>query len=156
MKDWFDGLAPREQWLVGGGSVVAIIIVLWALVWTPLRSGAAELDEQVASQEQLLANLYRAEALKRSGTPRNAGNRSGSLVVVIDQTTRAAGLQSALTRNQPDGPDGIRVTLKDAQFDAVVRWLADLSAAGVLAETVSVDQTRQAGIVNCTLVLRRS
>lgn len=156
MRDWFLGLAPREQWLVGGGGIVAVVIVLWALVWTPLRSGASDLGQQVASQEKLLANLYRAEALKRAGGANNPSNRAGSLVVVVDQTTRAAGLQSALTRNQPDGADGIRVTLKEAQFDSVVRWLADLSSAGVSVETVSVDQTRQPGIVNCTLVLRRS
>ena len=156
MRDWFESLAPREQWLVGGGGILAICIVVWALVWTPLRAGALELNDKVASQEKLLADLYRAEALKRTGGRNSPTNRGGSLVVVVDQTTRAAGLQSALTRNQPDGSNGIRVTLKDAQFDSVVRWLADLSATGVLVETVSVDQTRQAGIVNCTLVLRRS
>ena len=156
MRDWYNSLATREQWLVGGGAIVAVIILIWALVWNPLKTGASELSAKVASQETQLANLYRVEALKRTGGTTNPGNQRGSLVVVIDQTTRAAGLQTALTRNQPDGDDGIRVTLKEAQFDSVVRWLADLAAAGVSVETVSVDQTRQAGIVNCTLVLRRS
>lgn len=157
MKDWFYGLATREQYLLGGGSVVAVCIILWALVWTPLQTGAVELGERVANQEKLLANLYRAEALNRtSGSSPGNNPRAGSMVVIVDQTTRAAGLQAAVTRNQPDGPDGIRVTLKDAQFDAVVRWLADLSSTGVIVETVSVDQTRQPGLVNCTLVLRRS
>lgn len=157
MKDWFNGLAAREQYLVGGGAIVAICIVLWALVWTPLKSGTVALSERVASQEQLLANLYRAEGLKSTAASgRGTTSRAGSMVVVVDQTTRSAGLQSAVTRNQPDGANGIRVTLKDAQFDAVVRWLADLSSTGVVVETVSVDQTPRAGIVNCTLVLRRS
>jgi len=156
MKDWFYGLATREQYLVGGGTIVAACIIIWALVWTPLKSGTVELNERLASQEQVLANLYRAQALKQTSQSNLNARRAGSMVVVVDQTTRAAGLQSAVTRNQPDGPDGIRVTLKDAQFDAVVRWLADLSSTGVIVETVSVDQTRQPGLVNCTLVLRRS
>jgi general secretion pathway protein M len=157
MKDWFFGLATREQYLVGGGSIVAACIILWALVWTPLKTGTDELSQRLANQEQQLANLYRAQALKQtSGSSPNNTRAGGSMVVVVDQTTRSAGLQAAVTRNQPDGPDGIRVTLKDAQFDAVVRWLADLSSTGVIVETVSVDQTRQAGLVNCTLVLRRS
>ena len=142
--------------MVGGGAAVAVMIIFWAAIWNPLFKGTAALDEQVNDTENLLARVYRAEALRRpNNRPRNTGK--GSLVVIVDQTTRSAGLSEALKRNQPDGPDGIRVTLQGANFDSLVRWLSVLdSNHGVIVDTVSVDQTRQAGLVNCTLVLRRS
>ena len=45
MKTWFDSLEQRDRMVLAAGAVLVVLIVAWAFIWTPLRSGAAELDD---------------------------------------------------------------------------------------------------------------
>ena len=97
--------------------------------------------------------LQRAQALGGSAP---VGAATQSLVLLVDQTHRSHGLIRTLSRNQPDGADGIRVTFQAASFDSLVTWLVALQRSyGVAVESANFDGTRQAGLVSATLVLRR-
>lgn len=155
IKSWFTGLAEREQWMVAGGAAVAVAIVFWGLVWLPLTNATSERQETVGAQKTLLVKLAQIGPQTQAPSSRRGSNQS--LVVLVDQTTRATGLAPALRRNQPDGNDTIRVTLQNAAFDSVMEWLANLeSQHGVVVQSASVDTTRSPGTVNSTLVLTRS
>ncbi|NGP54665.1 type II secretion system protein GspM [Thioalkalivibrio sp. XN8] len=159
MKDWFLGLEPRERVFVGGGAVAVLLLLLWALVINPLQASRAATAERVETKLETLAFLRAAAAeLAGAGNMPAAGPELAGqpLVVVVDRTARAAGLGTALTRNQPVGEDGIRVRLDEASFDAVARWLATLGAtAGLSIEAASFDRTPAEGRVNASLVLRQ-
>jgi general secretion pathway protein M len=143
--------------MVVGGAVLAAIIIGWTLIWMPLGNGAATLRESVSDKQRLLANLRRAEALAPSGAAPVAAAGTQSLVVLVDRTHREHGLGGKLSRNQPDGSDGIRVTFEQASFDALVAWLGTLqSDHGVRVENASFNAGREPGVVSATLVLRRS
>ncbi len=153
MRAWFDSLEQRERLVLSGGAVLVVLIVVWFFIWAPLRSGAADLDDAVAEKHQMLATLQRAQALGGSA-PAVAATQS--LVLLVDQTHRSHGLTGTLSRNQPDGTDGIRVTFQAASFDSLVTWLVALQRSyGVAVESANFDGTRQAGLVSATLVLRR-
>ena len=157
MRAWFDSLERRERIVLSVGAVVVSLIIAWGLIWTPLRNAATELGDAVSQKNQLLVTLQRAEALSTAGTPIVAGGAGQSLVLLVDQTHRAHGLTGTLSRNQPDGTDGIRVTFQAASFDSLVDWLVTLqNNHGVSVESANFDRTRQAGLVGATLVLRRS
>jgi general secretion pathway protein M len=156
MREWFDGLEQRDRIVLAAGAVAVVLIVAWVFIWTPLRSGAAELDDTVAEKHEMLATLQRAQALGGSA-PSAAAAATQSLVLIVDQTHRAHGLTGTLSRNQPDGTDGIRVTFQAASFDSLVAWLVALQRSyGVAVESANFDGTREAGLVGATLVLRRS
>lgn len=153
MRAWLDSLEQRERLVLSSGAVLVVLIVSWFFIWTPLRSGAAELDDAVAEKHQMLATLQRAQAL---GGFAPVGAATQSLVLLVDQTHRSHGLIRTLSRNQPDGADGIRVTFQAASFDSLVTWLVALQRSyGVAVESANFDGTRQAGLVSATLVLRR-
>jgi len=157
MKAWFESLAQRERNIVVAGGILALLIVAWTFVWAPLRDGALELDGSVSEKHQLLANLRRVESLGGAGASGTSVAPTQSLVLLVDQTHRAHGLAGTLSRNQPDGSDGIRVTFQSASFDELVSWLGALQQSyGVLVESASFDGTNQQGIVSATLVLRRT
>ncbi len=157
MRAWFDSLEQRERLVLSSGAVLVVLIVAWFFIWTPLRSGAADLDDAVADKHQMLATLQRAQALGGSAPAGAVGAATQSLVLLVDQTHRAHGLTGTLSRNQPDGTDGIRVTFQAASFDSLVSWLVALQRSyGVAVESANFDGTRQAGLVSATLVLRRS
>lgn len=159
MKRWFADLEPRERLILIGGGTIAAIIVAWGFVWNPMSTRTVELSDAVATKQQLLATLQRARAMAAPAGqgPRLDASARQSLVLLVDQTHRSYGLDGTLVRNQPDGADGIRVTFQNASFDGLVAWLGTLQGSyAVAVETATIDGGRQSGIVNATLVLRRS
>ena len=156
MRDWFDSLEQREKLTLSFGAVAVLLIIFWAFVWSPLRNGAAELDVAVADKSQLLATLQRAQAIGGSVANGAASGAGQELILIVDQTHRTHGLTGTLARNQPDGPDGIRVTFQSAPFDSLMDWLVALQRDGVAVESATFDGSRQSGLVTATLVLRRS
>jgi len=157
MRDWLAGLEARERAMVIGGGVAAAVIVFWGLIWAPLTSRTTELSEAVESKQLMLATLQRARAIASTGGPQIDAAARQSLVLLVDQTHRSFGLEGSLARNQPDGADGIRVTLQEAAFDGLVAWLATLRTSyGITVESATIDGARAVGAVNATVVLRRS
>ena len=154
MKAWFFGLQPRERWIVGIGAVVAVIIVLWGLVVSPLLGQATRLRASVDMKEQLLIDVRRVEAEQPGSSPNGRQDNDKTLTVIIDETARSHGLSSPRTR--ANGPSGVDVTLQSASFDAVVTWLAALhDTYGIDVETASLVPAREPGVVNGSLLLRR-
>lgn len=155
MKTWFETLEPRERLVIAVGSAVCVLIIAWNFAWTPLRNATVDLDRAVAEKQGTLTDVRRFEAIGVS-VPRPAAP-PGSLVLVVDQTHRGHGLGGTLTRNQPDGEDGIRVSFQRVPFARLMGWLDALHQGhGIFVESVNLDSTRQPGLVNATLVLRRT
>ncbi len=156
MKAWFERLEHRDQIVLSAGALLAALIVAWGFIWTPLRSGASELDDAVAQKQQMLAMIQRAQAVSGPMPSGVDAATTQSLVLLVDQTHRVHGLTGTLSRTQPDGTDGIRVTFQAASFDALINWLVALQRSyGVVVESANVSGSRQAGVVSATLVLRR-
>jgi type II secretory pathway component PulM len=97
-----------------------------------------------------------AAEIKAAGNVADPGTVGQSLVVVIARSAQQAGLDKALSQNQPIGEDGIRVRLERAPFDAVVNWLAQLQAGnGLSLESASFERLTTVGTVNASIVLRQ-
>jgi type II secretory pathway component PulM len=78
------------------------------------------------------------------------------LLTLVEQTAKQGGLTTALKRVEPQGADRARVWLEQANFDALVRWLADIQKRmAIYVESAVVDPQKEAGMVNARLVLRR-
>jgi general secretion pathway protein M len=159
MKDWLESLAPRERLMVMAAAVVVALLLVYALIWSPLRGGYVELRDTVAGQRdtavwmqesaQLLAQL------KRSGTS-SQGLGGQSLLSLADSTARAGGLAGALKRVEPEGGNSVRVWLEGAAFDQLIQWLGSLAERyGISADTVSMERVADAaGRVNARLTLQ--
>lgn len=159
MKAWFEGLEQRERLLVAVAGVLVIIAVLVLGIIRPIAGQTSRGLERVADKRDLLVELEQvAQRIGPQGggvTPGNAVN-TDSLVVVVDQTTRSAGLATYLKRNQPDGATSIRLRFENAPFDTVVEWLAELEAKYNLSATsANIDMASENGRVNCNFTLAR-
>jgi len=160
MKAWLESLAPRERMMVIAAAALVALLLIYALIWSPIRSGYLDLQDSVAGQRdtavwmqesaQLLAQL------KGSGTGAARGLGGQSLLSLADSTARAGGLASALKRVEPEGGNSVRVWLDNAPFDKVVEWLGSLAERyGINADTVSMERvTDAAGRVNARLTLQ--
>ncbi len=153
MRAWFDGLQPRERWIVIAGVVVVIGVALWAGVLRPLRVQSSTLQAAVESKQRLLVDLGRVGA---SGPPRPTGTQAPdqTLFVVVDSTAQAHGLRIA--RSRPSGPSGVEVTLQAVPFDVLVAWLMTLHGTyAVDVESAQLSTARQQGLVNGQVSLHR-
>jgi general secretion pathway protein M len=156
IKEWFYNLEPRERLMLLAGGIVGVVIILWGGLWRPLTTGALELADAVDSKRSQLASLQRARAVAGQPGMQVSSAAGQSLVLLVDQTHRSFGLDGSLTRNQPDGTDGIRVTFQNASFDALIAWLGALQANyGTSVDAATIDGARTPGVVNATVVLRR-
>ena len=154
IRDWFEGLQPRERVVVSAGAVIVPLVLAWTFAWTPLRDATMELNTALADKHDLLAEVRQLDAL---GIPPSLPTPSSeSLVLLMDRTHRAHGLGGSLSRNQPDGADGIRVTFQRVPFAQLVSWLGALRQAhGILVISANLDGTPESGLVNASLELRR-
>lgn len=162
MKNWFLGLAQREQIFVAGGALVVLIAVFHTLVWMPLDTGQESLAQEVDVWQRSLADLKPLKGMQANTTgaqPSVAAAGSQTPVVIVDQTLRARGLDRALQRSQPTTSSGIRVEFDNVAFDELVLWLGDLSSQyGMEVSSGSMSQSSQSGPgrINATFTLERN
>jgi general secretion pathway protein M len=151
---WFYGLQPRERWIVGVGAVLVVIIVGWGFVLKPMRAETARLQASVATKQRLLIDVARVEAERPTTVADGRKGTDQTLYQLMDSTAREYGLGQP--RSRANGPSGVDVTLQNASFDAMVMWIAALQDRyGIEVETASLTPTREPGLVNANLLLRR-
>lgn len=159
MIDYWRRLQTRERRLIGVALVVVALVLVWTLVWEPLREARNAMADQLAAQRALVDWLDRiapeVERLRDSRQPERtlAGQ---STLAVIDEGARAAGLAGALKRIEPGDGDEVRVVFEQAAFPDLMRWLAATVAERPLAvRRLTADRTG-AGRVDSVVVLRRT
>lgn len=160
MKEWFNGLAPRERTMVSIAAVVVMLALVYATAWSPLASSVARLEQSVEEQQALKQWMQQSAA--EANQLRNAAGAAGagdhrSLLAVVDQTSKQSQLAPAVKRIEPDGQELVRVTLEQASFDDTVTWLGSLQRSfGVSVADVSIERQADSGRVNVRLTLKRS
>ncbi len=157
MKSWFLGLAPRERLLIGGAAAIVVLLLVYLLVIEPLQQRRAVLERGVVAQRELLSWMRDAVVPLRGSSATPANSRGQSLFAVVDRSARTTVLAGALQRVQPEGQGNVRVWFEDAPFDDLVRWTATLQREhGISVNTLSVERTDSAGLVNARVTLERT
>ncbi|HAO33650.1 MAG TPA: type II secretion system protein M [Candidatus Competibacter sp.] len=155
MKAWWDGISNRERALVAGGALSMLLLLFYLAIWQPFQANHRRLRQNVAEQRADLAWMRQAAAeVKRlnAAAARPADNRS--LLTLVDQTARAAGLGAALKRVAPQGDDKLSAQLDAVEFDKLVPWLGVLEHDHrVSLVSFSADRTETPGLVNARIVL---
>jgi general secretion pathway protein M len=154
MKAWYYGLQPRERWILAGGAVAFVVIILWGFILRPLQAETARLETSVEAKQRLLIDLARIESEQPSSVDGNRQGTDRTLAVVVEDTAISHGLGRPATR--ANGPSGVDVTIRSASFDALAAWLVVLHGTyGIDVETASFTSAREPGLVNGQLLLRR-
>jgi general secretion pathway protein M len=158
MREWFEQLAPRERIMVSACAAVVVIALIWVLVIQPVLKARVDLVERAASKQTQLVSFQELAAgvNANSGANRPAANAGGSIVVIIDKTTRSRQLAQYLKRNQPDGNASVRLRFEGVPFDQLMSLLGELqNSHGMQTSNASFDSVGT-GLVNSSLVLTRN
>jgi general secretion pathway protein M len=156
LQEYWSGLQPREQKMLGGGGVALVLILLYALIIDPISTELTRLRVSVTAQQEELAWMRQAaievKSLMRS-SPRTTGRSGQSAMSAIDATARKFGLGKSLKQLSPNGGK-VRVRLEAASFDAMLKWLGELSEKqGIGVDSLNMERLADPGLVNATVVL---
>lgn len=157
LKEYWSGLQPREQKMLGGGGIALGLILIYALIIDPLSSELSRLRSSVATQTEELAWMRQTAVEVKGlmgGSPQHSGRANGqSAMSAIDATARKFGLGKSLKQLSPNG-DKVRVRLEGAGFDAMLQWLGELSEKqGIGVDSLNMERLAEPGLVNATVVL---
>jgi len=161
MREWFAGREPRERIALVAGAGVVALALMYALVWYPLEKDLERNRALVEQQRETLAWMRQAAAevasLRAAGVDAtHVPVADQSLVSVVEQSARKAGLRKHIARMEPAGSDSVQLTVKDAPFDTLITWLAGLENAGQPQPSAfRATETGRPGLVNATLTLVR-
>jgi general secretion pathway protein M len=152
LRQWLDGLAPRERNLVYvAAALIAVALAYFAVVvpaTTAATQRAARIDKKQADLE------WMRQVAPQVAASAGAAASNESLVVLADRTGREAGLSGAIRDQSPEGEHSLRLRLEAAPFDVMVTWLASLQQQqGVRIDTATISTTGAPGLVNANITL---
>ena len=148
-------LTPREQLIYFGGAA-AVLLILYLSLWLPVQRELSRLRTAVPQEKSQLAQMQvqamEVNQLRASGRLPTAG---GNLLARLEQSATASGIRSRITRMEPDGSNGARLSLDSVDFNALIGWLGNLQTqGGVRVEKATFEAQATAGTVSARLVLR--
>ena len=152
-QQYVQQLSPRERWILLGGGVLAVLLLITAIVW-PLQRNVSATETRLQQKRDDL--VWIRSVAPQLGSLQNARRPAlnESLVVLVDRTARESGLAQSLVGSQPSGDGGLNVRFEKLPFDVLVSWLSQLHQQyGVRVDSANVDLANEVGTVTATLVL---
>jgi general secretion pathway protein M len=147
-----DTLSERDRRTLLIGGVIAALLLLYVVI--QLDSSVSNAHKRIVKKQTDLAWMRSAAPELAAGGGQRVGTGGQSLLVVVDQSAREAGLGNTLAGSDPAGPGGLTVRLQKAPFDTLIPWMARLSQQnGIRVDTASIESAGSPGLVNASLVL---
>lgn len=157
MMEWWQAREPRERLILMVGALFVLTTLCYSLIWQPLDERYRQQVARKQSQTETLVWIRKAaQEVKALGGQK--GLRSTSKRSLLSEAERAAastGMKSSLKQLNPDGRDKLRVTVQDAGFDALIRWLGRLDNAGVGISSLTLSRPDEGTKIQARLLLER-
>ena len=143
MKEKWQSLNQREQYLVIAMSVVIGIFILYSFVWQPASNHIIEKQAEIVRHQDLLNWINDKKGVYKSQTKQKKQS-SGSLTSVINRLAS----QSAITiaRIQPKGKD-VLVSIDEIPFNDFMNWLQNLNNASVIVKSLDISDIDNNGLI---------
>jgi general secretion pathway protein M len=149
---------PRERAILLVGGIVAVILLLYLLVWDPIQSDRQRLVRDLpklrAQVEQFRRDAEEAEGLRARAKSRGPGQ---SLQAAVESSAKQANLGGAIKSVQALGTERAQVSGASVPFDGFVRWIAAIAQSdGVSVDSIQASAAAEPGRLQVeSLVLRR-
>lgn len=160
MKEWFYSLQPRERLMVTGCAVVVGIAFVYLLIWAPFAEKHAQLATNVKAGQSALTWMQQASQelrqLRQTDPRLAAAKDTRSLLSIIDSSAKQASVRDPITHMEPEGDDGVSLSMDNADFDATIQWLGMLKRSyHVEIVRASISPSETPGKVDSQFSLQR-
>jgi general secretion pathway protein M len=149
---------PRERTTLVFGGVTVAALLLYGLVWQPLRADHERLRKSLpqlrAQSVQFAADAAEAERLRGIG---QAGAIAASPRAAVEAAADEAGVGARIKSVAETAGGRLQVAVEPVAYEALLRWIGALAAgAGITVESVQLRPGPVPGtVVVETLVLKQ-
>lgn len=157
IKEWWNGLQEREQYIVGGGAIALVIMLFWGAVWDPISDGVVKLEKNIETNtthlQEMKGNVAKIQQLQRMGGGIRSGNRP--LVSLLGERIKSSGLQQEkLTK---DGSvNRYKLRFENQPFDSFITMVGDLEQNhGIQVSSLSISPASDTGRVDIRVTMTR-
>ncbi len=156
MKEWYLRQTPRDRLIVLGVAALAVVCLIYVLLWHPLVTGSASAKRAIETKQENLAFIQRAvPALQNQAAPSSAqidpNLQQLEAYQLVNALVNRQRLQPPPDRIEPAGSDrqGARVQFSAVPFDELVKVLAEIELYGYTISTMTLTrQPRAPGAVS--------
>lgn len=160
MKEWWLAQSERDRRILAIGAVVATVAAFYSLLWEPLHQRSSKYQQLIQEQTQLLQWMQQrsteAKQLMAGSPNRPKSKQGGTLLSLVDEQARKAGLGKGLKRVEPAGKGQVRLWFEEVAFNKLASWLGTLEKTyGTQVDSAVIDRGTSPGQVNARLVIKR-
>ena len=160
IKQWFNSLPSKEQWMVSGTGTLIAITLFYLMIWEPIHVSLNSEQQKQQSQKEVLLWMQNAavevKSLRSSGGV-TIRDKNKPATLVIEQTITNAGLKPSVKKIESSGKNGARVTLNEAPFNQIMIWLNTLAKHnGIQVVSANIERADKTGRANARLTLERT
>ncbi|MCG7982584.1 MAG: type II secretion system protein M [Candidatus Thiodiazotropha lotti] len=159
MKQWWLSKSPQEHLAMIIGGTAVLLLLIYLIVWRPFQQSLEQKALLVKSQESTLqwmkdnADLVRN---MRNNQPGKGAASNEALLTLVDRTAKRVQLRQQIKRIKPQGDDAVQLWVEQASFDALIRWLGQMTQEHALnIESLNIDREDAPGLINARVVLQR-
>ena len=160
LKSWFLMLSSREKTLVSIAAVSVVIMMFWLLIINPILTKNEKLTKLTEAKQTELTLMQRQAVLvkqlqkqvKATGVKKVEGNPQQ----LIEQALKTWRLKPTLQKMQAQGDKKISLSLKEAEADKVMRFIAELETKyGLASSNMVISKGKGVGTANVRLSLEK-
>lgn len=153
-QDWFYGLTQREQVCLVGGTVIAVVLLIYACIWSPLNSGVNTMRQQIDKNQQLLVWMTHAKARLATFGNQQQQQSVSNVMVTAEKTLAEANLAKYLRKVTQPEPKQVTIDFQAVPFDQLMAWLQPLvHDYRIKVKGLKVTKAPQFGTVEALLTL---
>ena len=160
IQQWLLMLNSREKVMVFGGIIFTVVILLWGLVYEPMKTQHKNLTTQIEDKTNELRWMQLSsqrikQAQNNPSTKRKPINTGKAPRPIIDRALRQFQLKKGL--KNMSGVKKIDVSLKNIQADNLMKFLGMLEMKhGIHVLSMEITPKNDTGEINASLKLGRN
>ena len=150
IKEWWEGITAREQQLVSVGGGIALLVIVYYLIWLPASSTLETNRQKLKSTKQTLhwVETNVEKLLAEGGIQDQVGRRKQNLSRLISSTAKRNNIDISRIQNKNEKVD---VWINNVQFAAFLKWVTALrndNKVSIINVDISQNQTEGTVKVN--------
>lgn len=153
-------LSSREKTLVSVAALSVIIVIFWLVILSPILTKNEQLTKLTEAKQTELVLMQRQAVLIKQLQKQVKATRvkkvTGNPQQLIEQALKTWRLKPTLQKMQAQGEKKISLSLKEAEADKVMRFIAELeSKYGLASSAFVISKGKTLGTANVRLSLEK-
>lgn len=158
VKEWWNGLAQREQRAVAVGGSALALFILYQGIWSPIINHLADMRQQIQKNQKTLVWMKNTDkaitVLQKEAHPSAQPTSPVMLLSAFQKNMQQAGFETNMLELKQSGNQGIEVKFQKVGFDKWIKAIVTFTQAHqVVITNLSINADASSGVVDADLTM---